>query len=181
MPVKSKRTDRERDDTEKGEQLTDRRSFWKRRVIHRAFTLAQTVLMIIVALQRITSANDNLSFGGEIRERYEFRDNADFNRNRNDTLSFIGSRIRLYAASDVTPDMNVFFQMQDSRLFGSEASTASNEKNLDLHQGFLVIRNIAGPLTLTLGRQELVFGDQRLVGNFDWSNVGRSFDALRLT
>jgi hypothetical protein len=124
---------------------------------------------------------DNLNFGGEIRERYEFRDNADFNTSAGDTLSFIGSRVRLHAAYKLTPDIALFFQIQDSRLFGSEASTASNEKNLDLHQGYFMVKNLAGPLTLTLGRQEMLFGDSRLVGNFGWSNVGRSFDGLRLT
>ncbi len=27
-----------------------------------------------------------------------------------------------------------------------------------------------------MGRQELIYGDQRLVGNFDWGNLARSFD-----
>jgi hypothetical protein len=30
-----------------------------------------------------------------------------------------------------------------------------------------------------VGRQELIYGDQRYVGNADWSNTGRVFDAVR--
>ena len=30
------------------------------------------------------------------------------------------------------------------------------------------------------GRQELSYGDERLVGAFGWDNLGRSFDAARL-
>ena len=37
------------------------------------------------------------------------------------------------------------------------------------------------PLTARLGRQEIAFGDQRLVGHANWLNAGRSFDAARLT
>lgn len=122
---------------------------------------------------------EKASIGGELRERYEFRDDADFDAAANDTLSFVGSRIRLHLSYQISPDLEVFLQMQDSRLFGSEASTASHEDNLDLHQGYLLIRNLGGPLAVRLGRQELVFGDSRLIGNFGWSNVGRSFDALR--
>jgi hypothetical protein len=123
---------------------------------------------------------ERFTIGGEVRERYEFRNNADFNRKIDDTLGFVGSRIRLNLGYEAAPDIAFFFQIQDSRLMGSETSSISNEKNLDLHQGYLTVKNLAGPLMMTIGRQEMVFGDQRLVGNFGWSNVGRSFDGLRL-
>ncbi|MCC7043019.1 MAG: alginate export family protein, partial [Acidobacteria bacterium] len=32
-----------------------------------------------------------------------------------------------------------------------------------------------------VGRQELVFGEQRLVGHVSWLNAARTFDAARLT
>jgi hypothetical protein len=35
-------------------------------------------------------------------------------------------------------------------------------------------------LELRAGRQELVYGEERLVGAFGWDNVGRSFDGARL-
>jgi len=121
-----------------------------------------------------------VTIGGEVRERYEFRDQADFNSNASDTLSFIGSRIRLHLNYDVTPDIIFFIQFQDARLFGSEATTFSNDNNVDLHQGYLMVKNLSA-MNLTIGRQELMFGDSRLVGNFGWSNTGRSFDGLRVT
>ena len=36
------------------------------------------------------------------------------------------------------------------------------------------------PVTLKIGRQELVYGDQRLVGHARWLNVPRTFDAAKL-
>src|SRR6185437_563629 len=36
------------------------------------------------------------------------------------------------------------------------------------------------PLTAKVGRQELVYGDERLVGTSDWLNVPRVFDAAKL-
>jgi hypothetical protein len=120
-----------------------------------------------------------VTIGGEVRERYEFRANADFNKNAADTLSFIGSRIRLHLNYEVTPDITALIQIQDARLFGGEVSTASNDNLLDLHQGYVMVKNV-GPTSLTIGRQELAFGDHRLVGHFGWSNIGRSFDGLRV-
>jgi hypothetical protein len=36
-------------------------------------------------------------------------------------------------------------------------------------------------VSLTLGRQELAFGEQRLVGHVSWANAARTFDAARVT
>ncbi|MEO6666655.1 MAG: alginate export family protein [Nitrospiria bacterium] len=140
---------------------------------------AVAFLVIVPSAQAALDAQV-VTVGGEVRERYEFRDNADFNSNAADTLSFIGSRIRLHLNYEVTPDIAAFIQFQDARLFGGEASTVSNDNLLDLHQGYVLIKNL-GSSSLTVGRQELFFGDQRLVGHFGWSNVGRSFDGLRVT
>ena len=37
------------------------------------------------------------------------------------------------------------------------------------------------PVALRLGRQELAFGEQRLLGHLAWVNTGRVWDAARAT
>ncbi len=49
----------------------------------------------------------------------------------------------------------------------------------DLYLGNLEWAPLDG-LTLLMGRQELAYDDQRLVGALDWFDQGRQFDALRL-
>ena len=44
---------------------------------------------------------------------------------------------------------------------------------------YVELGNPEGPLTVRAGRQELNFGDQRLVGTADWLNVPRNCDAVR--
>ena len=84
----------------------------------------------------------------------------------------------------------MFIQLQDASVFGSEGTTvgyaagASNtgaeNSMLDLHQGYFDLRKLFDmPLTVRVGRQEIVWGDHRVLGNFVWSNVGRVFDAGR--
>lgn len=52
---------------------------------------------------------------------------------------------------------------------------------IDLHQAFIMIGNHKEfPVSLKIGRQELVYGDQRLVGHFRWNNNARTFDAAKL-
>ena len=36
------------------------------------------------------------------------------------------------------------------------------------------------PVSLKIGRQELSYGDERLVGAFAWNNIGRVFDSARV-
>ena len=56
-----------------------------------------------------------------------------------------------------------------------------DEQNLDVHQGYALIKELLTPgLSAKIGRQELSYGDQRLVSPLDWSNIGRSWDALKL-
>jgi alginate export protein len=120
-------------------------------------------------------------FSGEARFRPEWRDDADLNRRANDDLRQGFMRLRLGVTALVRDDYRLFVQVQDARVAGEETSTASNEKNLDLHQGYLDAA-LGGKKTmhLTLGRQEWVYGEHRLIGNFAWNNVGRAFDGARL-
>lgn len=52
---------------------------------------------------------------------------------------------------------------------------------MGLRYGYLQVGTEEGPIVLRAGRQPLTLGDGRLVADSNWSNVGRSFDAARLT
>jgi hypothetical protein len=55
------------------------------------------------------------------------------------------------------------------------------EDRWDVHQLFLDLRPFdSAPFTVRLGRQELNYGKQRVLGVSDWSNVRRIFDGLKL-
>jgi len=52
---------------------------------------------------------------------------------------------------------------------------------IDLHQAFVSLGNHKEfPLSLKLGRQELIYGEERLIGAFGWNNIGRVFDAAKM-
>ena len=58
---------------------------------------------------------------------------------------------------------------------------AERDGPFDLHQAYVFIGNHKEfPVSLKIGRQELVYGDHRLVGHFRWNNNARTFDALKL-
>lgn len=71
----------------------------------------------------------------------------------------------------------------DERYASTAAGKGLAERDgpLDLHQAFVMIGNHKEfPVSLKLGRQELAYGDQRLVGHFRWNNNARTFDAAKV-
>ena len=125
----------------------------------------------------------SVSLDGQIRIRAEYRDptsyiNADAATRSDDVFL---TRIRLNLKFSVNDDIDVFVQPQDQRAWGQEASVLNDERNLDLHQGFVEIRNLFGePITVKAGRMELSYGDQRLISPLDWSNIGRAWDGAKI-
>ncbi|MFQ6610341.1 MAG: alginate export family protein [Fidelibacterota bacterium] len=118
---------------------------------------------------------------GQIRHRYEISD-KDFNSSTGaDSYSYLRTRLNLGFSPD--ENMKVFLQFQDSRKFGEEGSTMDGSAgSLDLHQGFVTVKNFFNfPISLKLGRYEVIYGPQRLMGAVGWHNVGRSFDGFTAT
>jgi len=136
---------------------------------------------------------DQLTIGGEVRIRYEIRNNTSFNSSGAGNESAASHRVRVNVGYDLTPDVSFFAQIQDARIWGSEATGAANSitavssannngTGVDLHQGYILLKNVLVPgLSVKAGRQEIIFGDHRLFGNFNWSQIGNTFDAARLT
>ena len=126
-----------------------------------------------------------MKFGGQFRLRYEATSLESYSPANNGakrrTADLTSLRTRLQAETTPADGVSAFLQIQDSRTSGSEASTVSNDNLVDMHQAYLDIGKLFGyGLDLRAGRQELAYGDQRLVGPSDWSNIGRSFDGTRL-
>lgn len=129
----------------------------------------------LLFISTYTIAQTTVDLSGQVRPRLQMND-KDFNSNSG-MNTFTELRTRLGVKFNPTDDVSGFIQIQDSRLYGSEASTMADMKNIDLHQGYFAIKNIFKlPLDLQAGRMELIFANQRLLGSVGWHNVGRSFD-----
>src|SRR5206468_615672 len=74
-------------------------------------------------------------------------------------------------------------QMQDAQVGFKNSPKPDGppfEDTFDVRQGYVEFGNVeGGKFALRAGRQELVFGEQRLVGHLNWVNTARSFDAIR--
>lgn len=132
-----------------------------------------------------------VSFGGQVRERYEVWENFNFGANGAGTApfarhddAFLLSRFMLYADLHVGENIRVFAEgksalITDRTLAGGNRTI--DVDTLDLQNGFVdLIAPLDGgdKITFRAGRQELLFGKQRLVGPLDWVNARRTFDGF---
>lgn len=118
---------------------------------------------------------------GEFRERLEGFDGLGFNSTREDLYWL--SRLRLNAT--VTPSKQLSFQaqVQDARVAKKTVGPtgAPFKAPIDLRMGFADVGSSTGPVTVRAGRQELVYGEQRLIGHVSWLNAARTFDGVKTT
>jgi len=117
----------------------------------------------------------------DLRERFERRLDRDFNESNPDNRSDLFSRWRLGFDFTYRKDFSGRVQYQYAHnLFWTAAENASSERS-DLFVGYVDFSGGKDMGKLRLGRQQLFIGSQRLMGESDWGNTGRSFDAARWT
>jgi hypothetical protein len=115
-----------------------------------------------------------------LRPMYD-KNRTDTDTGRGDSDLYYLQRIRL--GLTVTPWKGVqgVLVLQDSREWGEEKSTTSNQHSLDLYQGYLLFDDIAGSgAWIQAGRFAMKYGANRQVSVKDFNNVGQAFDGVRI-
>lgn len=130
------------------------------------------------------SGDAYLSLGGEGRWRYERYHNYQWDPDSADDGGYLLQRYLLHADLHLSGWARVFAQLQSSlEEWRAGGPRPTDEDRLDLHQLFgdvrLPLDHSGDTLTLRLGRQEMLYGSQRLVSVRESPNIRRSFDAAR--
>lgn len=123
-----------------------------------------------------------LNLGGEFRMRVEDFRGGSFRSGNDD--GYLLTRLRIHLGIRPAPWMNVFVQGQDSRAMWKQQNPPAPpfHSRMNLRQAYLEIGNTAkGKFGVRIGRQEMAFGEERLIGPSGWLNTPRYFEAARLT
>ena len=136
---------------------------------------------------------DDFDLGGQFRPRFVYQTYfavpgaeataVDFRANTPQTENdFLLLRTRVHAGYSPLDWLSVFGEGQNSSSTGDKRNPNPQSNGpFDLHQGFIQLGGGKTlPVSLKVGRQELSYGDERVIGVFDWDNIGRSFDAAKL-
>ena len=128
------------------------------------------------------SGESYLSFGGEVRVRYEYFRNPGWGSGPDD--GYLLQRYMVHGDLHIGESFRTFAQIKSGLENGREGGPRpTDEDRLDLHQAFIdaVLSEFGdGSLTIRAGRQELQYGSSRLVSIRDGPNVRLSFDAARV-
>ncbi len=118
--------------------------------------------------------------GVEYRGRLEGPMGIGFAEDREDLYWL--NRFRVTARFSIQPWLSAVVQGQDARVEGRNGPTAGApfRDQFDLRLAHADVGAFErSRAAVRVGRQELAFGDQRLVGHVNWLNTARSFDAVR--
>ncbi len=120
-----------------------------------------------------------LSFGANLRERYEANDAPKFGTSGSRDQHYLLQRAQIHA--DLHPDAHwqIFLQLEDDIQAGKAPVTPVDENPLNIRQAFVTYDTglAGGDLKLRLGRQEMGFDLQRFVSVRDGPNVRQAYDA----
>ena len=141
-------------------------------------------------LREQSTAMNAWDIGGQMRVRFESRSGfavagagasaVDFNRLTPDNNYWL-LREKFHVGYQPASWADFYAEGRDSSSWNDKRTPEPEEDSIDLHQAFIGLGNAKEfPVTAKVGRQELSYGDERLVGAFDWSNLGRVFDAAKL-
>ncbi len=115
--------------------------------------------------------------------RFRFEDYRALRYNEGNDDHWLLNRFRVNLTLQATPWWSFQFQGQDARILFKEISsgTAPYTNRTDLRLAFTEFGNATkGRIALRVGRQELAYGEDRVLGAANWANVARSFDAVKL-
>lgn len=133
----------------------------------------------------ITGGNAGfLSFGGELRERFEAYENEFFSTRSDADNAYLMQRYLLHADYHAHERFRIFGQLQASFEDGRPGGPRpTDESSVDVHQLFADLAlwmDTEANLILRGGRQELTYGSERLVSTREGTNSRRAFDAVKL-
>ena len=132
-----------------------------------------------------------LDIGGQFRARLEHKEYfaapgqagaIDFRAKGGDPdNTYLLLREKLHLGYSPVSWLTVYAEARDSSTDNDDRNPNVDSDTFDLHQGYLMVGDLKKfPLALKVGRQELVYGDERLIGPGDFTNLGRVFDAVKL-
>ena len=126
-------------------------------------------LFVFAAAVPAFAAVQNIKVSGDILARYIGRNDFDLTKggtdaqNKKDEISTFNSVVRLRVDADLTDNVGATVRLINERNW-TEADSASTDIDLDL--AFVTLKEfLYSPLTMTIGRQELHFGNDMIIGD----------------
>jgi hypothetical protein len=134
------------------------------------------LMMLLGLLLCSVYCNAQLTLSGELRPRYEYRNGyKKMPEHGTVAANVISQRTRL-GIGWMSKRLGAKVAIQDVRIWGDEAAK-KDVAGMGLYEGWLGIY-LADSIAFRIGRQELLYDNQRLIDNGNWGQKGVTHDAL---
>lgn len=132
-------------------------------------------LLVLISSEKLMA---QFTITGELRPRTEFRNGFKRPKDKGDDPAFfIEQRSRIYL--DYTLDkISMSIALQDIRMWGSTDQVYKSDPTLQNVFEAWAKYAFDERYSLKVGRQALVYDNERFMGGLDWAQQGRSHDAL---
>lgn len=121
-----------------------------------------------------------LDVGGSYRLRYHYENNMRRLGLTGNDDEFVLHQTRLYGDLHINDRFRTYIEMIDAVSNGENLLPRGHEENrtdlLNLFADIKLFETCCGDLTGRIGRQELIYGNQRLVSPLPWANSRRTFE-----
>lgn len=130
------------------------------------------VLLVAVMAAPAFASVQNIKVSGDLKATSVLRNNFDLgagaaNQHQNDVLSY--ARIRIDA--DLTDNVSTTIRLLNERAWGDDTSSTTTQ-NVDVDLAYVQLREMLySPLTVTLGRQEINYGNGFIVSSSGPNNT----------
>ena len=157
------------------------------------YTINRLAIAGVMLLATRSTGVAQFSLVGQLRTRTELRNGLGNLAPKDAPAAFFTSQRTRLTFGYKWDRVQFQTAIQDVRVWGQDASTINNAdgNRLMVHEAWAEVSLInradttikfrpIDNLSLKIGRQELVYDDVRLLGNLDWLQQGRRFDAALL-
>jgi hypothetical protein len=134
----------------------------KRLIVVLALALVVGLTFTAYAEVQNVKVSGDLNIIGVARNQFDLTRGAKDNKN-DDSESFFGTQTRVRIDADLTDNVGVTLRLINERNWTTE-DTATTDIDIDLAYATLK-EFLYSPLSLTIGRQELKYGNQLIMGN----------------
>ncbi|MEI8282731.1 MAG: alginate export family protein, partial [Armatimonadota bacterium] len=133
--------------------------------------------MIIIFPAHVYETFQKFQFETEYRGRFERRQDKDFSKTNRDNRTDFFQRARVGMKFQGDGNWTGFAQFQFAHDLITTPQRNSSDESRDILLAYAQQKNANDKLTL--GRQKIDIGSERLIGSIEWINRSRSFDAIR--
>lgn len=145
------------------------------------------MLMVALVAMPALASTQNVKVSGDIDSTFIFRDEFDlgFETNMGGEQSLFITQTRIAVSADLTDNVAASIRLINERPWGEDDganTTTVNEDVIAIDQAFAQFREILyAPLTVTVGRQALRYGNALLIGDPNTNNQASTSSGISAT